>query len=167
MNTKYDGLIKAAQKKHLPGTDWRLLKAQLTQESQLNPRATSPAGAQGIAQFMPKTWPEIRDQIGYEKTASAYSAELAIPAAAYYMSKLAHGWTSEREEADRYCLALASYNAGFGNLLKAQKYANGAAEYYPIIEQLHRVTGHKHSQETTEYIKKIFKIFGEYLTEGR
>jgi len=167
MNTKYDALIKAAQKKHLPGVDWRLLKAQLTQESGLNPRAVSPAGAQGIAQFMPNTWPEIRNELGYEKTSTAFDENLAIPAAAYYMSKLAHSWTAERPEADRYCLALASYNAGFGNLLKAQKYANGAVEYYPIIEQLHRVTGHKNSQETTEYIQKIFKIFGEYLTKGR
>jgi len=55
MNKKYDALIKTAQKKYLPGTDWRLLKAQLTQESDLNPRAVSPAGAQGIAQFMPNT----------------------------------------------------------------------------------------------------------------
>ena len=33
-----------------------MVAAQLAQESGWNPNATSPAGAQGIAQFMPATW---------------------------------------------------------------------------------------------------------------
>src|SRR5690606_20537269 len=55
---EYNELIRLAAQKYLPGYDWRLYKAQLWQESKLNPYATSPAGAKGIAQFMPATWAE-------------------------------------------------------------------------------------------------------------
>ncbi len=167
MITKYDVLMKEAQSMFLNGVDWRLFKAQLTQESALNPQAISPAGAQGIAQFMPPTWGEVKDELGYPKSACPFDPSLAIPAAAHYLSKQANKWTSKREEADRICLAFASYNAGFGNILKAQKLAKGAVEYYPIIKQLHHVTGHKNSQETIQYVHNIFKIFGEYLMQGR
>ena len=43
----------AAQTAGLPVS---VVAAQLAQESRWNPDATSPAGAQGIAQFMPATW---------------------------------------------------------------------------------------------------------------
>ena len=167
MIKKYDEKIKAAAGICLPGADWRLLKAQLSAESNLNPNAKSPVGAMGIAQFMPATWKQMQSELKLALEMSAYDANHAIPAAAYYMEKLCNKWSSEREEADRYCLALASYNAGFGNLLKAQKLAGGAVEYGPIIAKLHEVTGDKNSAETREYVKRIFRIFGEYLMEGR
>jgi soluble lytic murein transglycosylase-like protein len=77
-----------------------LLAAQLMAESGFDPYAVSPAGAQGIAQFMPGT-------------AAAYSlgnpfdAAAAIDAQAHLMSDLLHQFGSVR-------LALAAYNAGAG-----------------------------------------------------
>lgn len=167
MITKYDEEIKAATDICLEGTDWRLLKAQLSAESNLNPGAKSEAGAMGIAQFMPETWYQIQEEMDIAPHITPYDANCAIPAAAYYMEKLCKKWSFEREEADRYCLALASYNAGFGNLLKAQKLAGGAAEYNVIIAQLHKITGDKNAKQTRDYVKRIFKIFGEYLMDDR
>jgi len=167
MIKQYDKRIKTAADTCLNGVDWRLLKAQLCAESALNPDAISPAGAMGIAQFMPATWEEIQEKTDIAQHITPFDANCAIPAAAFYMSELCDKWNSKREEADRYCLALASYNAGFGNLLKAQKLAGGAVEYGTIIEQLHKVTGNKNAQETRNYVKRIFKIFGEYLMENR
>jgi soluble lytic murein transglycosylase-like protein len=75
-----------------------LLAAQLMAESNFNPYAGSPAGAQGIAQFMPST-------------AAAYGLENpfdpheAIDAQAHLMSDLIHQFGSPQ-------LALAAYNAG-------------------------------------------------------
>lgn len=162
----YDNLIKAATARHLPGTDWRLLKAQLCAESRLDPKSTSPAGAMGIAQFMPATWAQLAKERVIPPNASAYSPAPAIHACAFYMARLAKKWTAEREETDRYLLALASYNAGFGNILAAQKKAGGAADYYSIIMQLHHITG-RHAQETLNYVPRIFRIWGEYAIEGR
>jgi hypothetical protein len=75
-----------------------LLAAQLMAESNFNPYAGSPAGAQGIAQFMPST-------------AAAYGLkdpfdpDEAIDAQAHLMSDLIHQFGSPQ-------LALAAYNAG-------------------------------------------------------
>ncbi len=77
-----------------------LLAAQLMAESDFNPFAVSPAGAQGIAQFMPAT-------------AAAYGLDdpfdpvAAIDAQAHLMSDLIHQLGSPE-------LALAGYNAGPG-----------------------------------------------------
>ncbi len=84
------------------GTKWNvsaaLLAAQLDAESGFNPFAVSPAGAEGIAQFMPGT-------------ASSYGLSdpfdpvEAIDAQAHLMSDLLHQFGSPE-------LALAAYNAG-------------------------------------------------------
>lgn len=165
MTTIYDSQIKAAAEEYLPGTDWRLLKAQLRAESALNPNAKSHVGAQGIAQFMPDTWEQIRQEMHMPEQASAYDPDYAIPAAAYYMAKLNKKWSAPRPDADRYCLALASYNAGFGNLIKAQKHAGNPNEYHAIITALPHITG-EHARETTTYVQRIFRYFCEYLIDG-
>ena len=86
------------------GTRWNvlpaLLAAQLMAESGFDPNAGSPAGAQGIAQFMPGT-------------AAAYGLDnpfdplAAIDAQAHLMSDLLRQFGSPE-------LALAAYNAGPG-----------------------------------------------------
>jgi hypothetical protein len=77
-----------------------LLAAQLMAESGFNPRAVSPAGAQGIAQFMPGTAASYGLRDPFDPVA-------AIDAQAYLMSDLLRGFRSVP-------LALAAYNAGSG-----------------------------------------------------
>ena len=164
-STMYDGMIKEATEKHLPGVDWRLYKAQLIAESQLNPNALSPVGASGIAQFMPRTWAQMVRELQLPATAKATDPQYAIPAGAYYMSKKLRGWSAPRPEADRYCLALASYNAGFGNMLKAQRVAGGVSDYASIARALPQVTG-KHSRETITYVRRILRTCSTLVTRG-
>lgn len=166
MITLYDNLIKQKTQQYLPGTDWRLIKAQLQAESALNPQATSTAGAMGIAQFMPDTWEEMKQQLNLPNNATPYDYHPAITACCHYMQQLNTKWTAPRPEADRYCLALASYNAGMGNILKAQKAAGNANDYATIIKHLHKITGH-HAKETNDYTRRIFKIWGEYIHGDR
>jgi len=75
-----------------------LLAAQLEAESGFNPHAVSPAGAQGIAQFMPGTAAAygLRDP---------FDAPAAIDAQAHLMADLLAQFGSTQ-------LALAAYNAG-------------------------------------------------------
>lgn len=151
---RYDRQIERAAKLYLPTVDWRLWKAQLYQESRLDPNAVSPVGAAGLAQFMPATWAQISAELKYENV-SPHVAEPAILAGAFYMAKLRQTWRTERPEMDRHKLAAASYNAGIGNVLEAQRVCQMRALYAEIIECLPLVTG-RHSEETISYIERIW-----------
>src|SRR5690554_3754238 len=67
---RYDLEIQASVKRWWPGPEWQWWKAQLYQESLLNPAAVSPAGALGLAQFMPATWNDMIRQLGLPAHAS-------------------------------------------------------------------------------------------------
>lgn len=88
-------LRHAAQRWNVSAT---LLAAQLYAESNFNPFATSPAGAQGIAQFMPGT----AEAYGLD---NPFDATEAINAQAHLMRDLLKQFGSVP-------LALAAYNAG-------------------------------------------------------
>jgi len=75
-----------------------LLAAQLMAESNFDPYAGSPAGAQGIAQFMPGT-------AAAYGLRNPFDPDEAIEAQAHLMSDLIHRFGSPQ-------LALAAYNAG-------------------------------------------------------
>jgi len=90
-------LARAAQRWNVSAA---LLGAQLYAESNFNPFARSPAGAQGIAQFMPAT----AAAMGLR---NPFDAEAAIDAQAHLMRDLLRRFGSVP-------LALAAYNAGPG-----------------------------------------------------
>lgn len=90
-------VLSAASANGLPPA---LLAALLRTESDFDPTVVSPAGAQGIAQFMPATAREVG-------LADPFDPDRAIPAAA----RLLAGHMREFGSAS---LALAAYNAGPG-----------------------------------------------------
>ncbi|MGI8597080.1 MAG: transglycosylase SLT domain-containing protein [Thermoleophilaceae bacterium] len=92
-----DAITRAALRHNVPVN---LLAAQLYAESNFNPFARSPAGALGIAQFMPGT----ARAYGLR---NPFDAEAAINAQARMMSELLRRFGSA-------ALALAAYNAGPG-----------------------------------------------------
>lgn len=159
---KYDHQIRKAARHYLPFTPWQMYKAQLIKESSLNTLAVSPVGAEGLAQFMPATWRDVSRQLGL--VGSPMDAEIAIPAGAYYMSSLRNMWRWPRPEEDRYNLALACYNAGCGNILKAQALCDDAALYESIMACLPLVTG-RHAVETLGYAPRIRKIYRGLMYE--
>jgi membrane-bound lytic murein transglycosylase MltF len=152
---KYDGLIKDGWALYHPGDDWRWHKAQLWQESHLDPTAVSPAGAVGIAQFMRGTG------IQY----GLIDRQLVAPsilASARLMRDNVRFWKSKRPVQARRFLALAGYNCGNGNLVKAQKLCGGKRLYAKIVRCLPRVTG-RYAKETLGYAPKIAKWRGMML----
>jgi len=133
------------------GTPWQALKAQCYQESRLDPRAVSPVGARGLCQFMPATWQDMKR---YDSSFSdIFDPESSIRACALYMRALHKFWKKSNQK-DKYKLSLAAYNAGIGNMKKAQKKAGGDHSYRRIIEFLPEITG-RHSLETIGYVKSI------------
>ena len=120
----------------------------------MDPNAKSPVGAEGIAQMMPGTWSDMIVAMNYDKYASPYDAKLAIEAGAYYMYRLRRGWSSPRPAGDRQKLAQASYNAGMGRMMAAQKLCGMSVLYDDIIVCLPDITG-RHADETIEYVRRI------------
>jgi surface antigen len=100
-----------------------LIASQINAESGWNPTASSGAGAQGIAQFMPGTWKTAgRDGDGDGK-ADVWNAHDAIWSQGNYMCGLAGQVAgllkSGKIKGDTVQLALAAYNAGIGAVISA------------------------------------------------
>lgn len=163
-SNKYDLQFIKATSDYMPGVDWKLLKAQCYQESRFDPRAVSPVGAMGVCQFMPGTWKDQEKALGLVGE-NPFNADRNIQFAGRYMGILRKTWSSKRPETDRHNLAMASYNGGAGNILKAQKLCGGPPLYEDIIACLPRVTGKTNSKETITYVIKI-REFHRQLVVG-
>lgn len=161
---KYDFLFAGYTEKYMPGVDPDLLKAQCWQESRFKEKAVSPVGAAGLCQFMPGTFRDVSKTLRFPNGATAFDPALSIQSAAFYMGNLRRSWASPRPEVDRYNLALASYNAGLGHLLKAQRLSGGSNLYRDIIVKLPLVTG-DNSKETREYVIRIRGFYSTLKTE--
>ncbi len=121
-----------------------LIAAQIEQESGWDPRAVSPAGAQGIAQFMPGTWATWGRDFTGDGAADVGNPGDAIPSQGRLMCALfaqvqqlvtsgviQHGTLEQN--------ALAAYNAGLGAVQRAGGWPTGIAEtdtYVPAIQAL-------------------------------
>lgn len=162
MTTTLDLIIRTAAEKHLPYLDWRIFRALIQQESRFDPKAKSPVGAMGLAQVMPGTWKDWATRADVSP-ADPYNPEANVNVGACYLAYLHSQWHSPRPAMDRVCLALASYNAGLGNLLNAQKRVRGALLYREIIRGLPLVTGNA-SQETIQYVRKILEHYAKDIT---
>lgn len=95
-----------------------LLAAQGKQESGFNPNATSPVGAQGIAQFMPGTWASWGQDANGDGAADVFDPADAIQSQGAFMCDLVKQMkalvVAGRVTGDVQVLALSAYNAGPG-----------------------------------------------------
>lgn len=153
-DVRYDIWFRQYSNTHMPTVRWTLLKAQCYQESRLDPRAVSPARAMGLCQFLEGTWSDYERRLN--TSGDIFDPQLNIRFAARYMADLRRQWSSPRPEWDRHSLALASYNAGLGNLLRAQTACGGVLLYEEITRCLPQITG-RHSAETLDYVPKIWR----------
>ena len=160
-HTKYDDYFRKYSKRYFgPAFDWHYFKAQAIAESNLNPDAKSYVGAQGIMQIMPRTFEEIQQKNKFIE-GSATEPKWNIAAGIWYNKQQFDFWKKDRSLLERLKFMYGSYNAGRGNLLKAQRQAitlglNPRA-WEAMYEALPKVTG-KHSKETLGYVEKIFMI---------
>jgi len=158
---KYDTYFKKYAKRFFGvGFRWQLFKAQAIAESHLEPDARSAVGAEGIMQIMPRTYAEIQSKNPYIR-GNRLQPRWNIAAGIYYDRTLWKIWKAERPFMDRVRFMFGSYNAGKGNILRAQKIAesqgNNPNLWSSIQSSLPEVTG-KRSQETIHYIKKIERV---------
>lgn len=128
--------------------DAALVAAQIHTESGWNPRAVSPAGAQGISQVLPSTWREWGADHDGDGVADPFEPADAIGTQAAIMCHT-YGWVQAqlargRLSGDPLDLTLASYNAGPGAVNDA-----GGVPPYP---------------ETLDYVRLVRERAGEYAS---
>lgn len=132
----------------------RIFDSQIWAESLYgDPRyMKSGAGAQGIAQFMPKTWRWAQEMGWIEQGADVMDEKSSLQAQKHFMEHLYRRPAVSKgdTEEERIKRMLASYNWGIGYLTKA-------------ILRAEKETGNKNDwikyapSETKKYIAKIFK----------
>ncbi len=88
----------------IAGIDPVIFVRQINQESGFRPDAVSPAGAIGIAQFMPATAAGLSNPLG-DGPLNPWDPEQSLTAAAYFMAAKVQAYGD-------YAQALAAYNAG-------------------------------------------------------
>lgn len=126
-----------------PAVAGPLIPAQIEAESQWNPRAVSPVGAQGLTQFMPATWATYGVDGDGDGKADPFNPLDAIASQGNYMCALVPEVQDLADNPDELTdLLLAAYNAGPGAV---QRY-RGIPPY----------------SETTTYVKRIRGFMAKY-----
>ena len=109
----YDKIIYMIARKN--GMDWRMVAAQIRQESGFDPRAKSWAGARGLMQLMPRTAKHLG-------VVDIENPEENIRAGVKHLKNQMRYFKHVPEER-RIAFALAAYNVGIGHLRDAQHLA--------------------------------------------
>ena len=155
--TRFDSHFQKYSKRFFGADfDWRWWKAQAIAESGLDSTARSWCGAQGLMQIMPGTWEGIAPKLG---VTSPWVVKDNIQAGIYYDARMWAIWKAPRPLEERIAFTLASYNAGPGHIIKAQRMVGEGKtyEWAPVAAQLHRVTG-RLAEETRGYVVQIQRL---------
>ncbi len=152
--------IQSAAAEH--GFDWRLIAAQIYQESRFDPSARSPAGAVGLMQLMPRT----ARSLGVDDVRNPSEN---IRGGVRHLRELYAFFDNAATEEDRLRIALAAYNVGQGHLLDARNLARrkgrdpekwaSLAETLPLLrdERYYRdaLYGYCRGTEPVEYVRRV------------
>ncbi|HEX5073084.1 MAG TPA: transglycosylase SLT domain-containing protein [Gemmatimonadaceae bacterium] len=117
---RYDQTFRKYSKRYFGvGYDWRVFKAQAMAESEMNPNAKSWVGARGLMQLMPSTYKDISSRAsGF---GSIDDPEWNIAAGIMHDRSLWRRWERDSIDVDRREFMVASYNAGEGTIMNAQR----------------------------------------------
>jgi murein DD-endopeptidase MepM/ murein hydrolase activator NlpD len=138
----YEPLLRHASRT-CAGVTAPLLAAQIDVESGWKPGAISPAGAQGLAQFMPATWAGHGVDGDGDGVRDPFNPADAIATQASFLCQLLAAVSGDQQlGGDPLDLALAAYNAG----LRAVQRAGGIPPY----------------PETQNYVRRIRALIADY-----
>jgi len=168
--SEYDDLIKKYADEI--GWDWRLIAAQVFQESQFDPGANSWAGAIGLMQVMPET----AEALGIQDITDP---EESIRGGIDYLNFLYERFSDIPDSLHRIKFTLASYNCGYEHVRDAQKLADEKgldrlfwedhvekmilALSLPINYNKPSINyGYVRGSEPVNYIKDIFEHYENY-----
>ncbi|KFX18544.1 lytic transglycosylase [Pectobacterium parvum] len=145
--------------------------AQLHQESGWNPRAVSPVGAQGLAQFMPTTADWFSSIVPELRANQPFNPAWAIRALTGYDRWL---WTriSASNDCERMAMTLSSYNGGLGWLQRDKQRAKIAEKdilrWFGHVETVNAGRSAANWRENRHYPDRILhQLAPRYLSWGR
>jgi soluble lytic murein transglycosylase len=128
------------------GLDPYLMMGLIHQESFYNPLVRSPVGATGLMQLMPPTAKEIARRI--HSSSNVEDPEVNIRLGTYHFRQLVNLFGGAVP------LAVASYNAGQGNVIRWRR----AAPHRPMDEFLESIP----FSETRNYVKRVTMLSASY-----
>ncbi len=178
--TKYRPIIRKYAKRY--GFDWRLIVAQIMQESKFREKARSPVGARGLMQVMPRTAKELTRELDVEYI--LINPRENIAAGIYHLRKQ-FNFFPNADKVNRLKLGLASYNCGAGRVFDAQDiiryHAKPAMQWKyvsPYLKKLKKSDWELHLQvwplgrpkhgyfygyeETINYVDNIWEMYQIY-----
>ncbi len=151
--------------------DWRLIVAQMYQESRFNPNAKSAAGAQGLMQIMPRTGKEM----GFSDLTNP---EQSIGAGVQYLDWTRARFSKKLALQEQTYFSLAAYNVGFGHVKDAQRLAkkmnlrsdiwfNNVEKAMLLLQQpkyyKHARFGYCRGSEPVNYVREIQQRYLSYV----
>jgi len=151
--------------------DWRLIVAQMYQESHFNPEARSYAGAEGLMQLIPDT----ADLLGIEDTNDPHAS---IYGGIKYLDYLRGRFEPDLPVQDRTWFALAAYNAGYNRVKKARilaekmsldknRWFNNVEKAMLALSKPYRKNGewtrYCRCGQTTYYVREIKTLYSNYI----
>lgn len=151
--------------------NWRLVTAQIYQESKFNPKARSYAGAVGLMQVLPRT----ANEMGYQNLTDP---ETGIRAGVQYMDWIRDRFSENIPIEERMRFILASYNAGYGHVHDARRIAKQKGwnqdQWYGHVEQAMLLLekpeyarqarfGYCRGTEPVNYVREIEQRYQAYL----
>jgi len=110
----YDELVRELAKRY--GFDWRLIVAQMYQESRFDPLARSWAGAVGLMQVMPRTGKELG-------ATDLEDPRISVDTGLRYLNWVWARFPNRLDHDEHMWFTLASYNAGHGHVRDARRLA--------------------------------------------
>ena len=132
------------------GRIWSLVHGITRQESSFDRAAVSHAGARGMMQLMPGTAAEQAGKMGYGYDGSRLTSDpnYNVMLGSAYFQRLVNQWDGS------YPLAVASYNAGAGNVRKwVRAYGDPRAPGGDIIGWIERIP----FEETRGYVQRVLE----------
>ncbi len=165
----FDHLVKKYADEH--GYDWRIITAQMFQESRFNPEARSFAGARGLMQLMPRTAREL----GYSNLGDP---EVSIAAGVEYLDWLWDRFPGDLPLEERIYFTLASYNAGYNHVRDARRLAQQQGldpdQWFAHVEKAMLLLqkpqyfrdarfGYVRGREPVQYVREIRNRYIAYL----
>ena len=157
----YDDLVRATAERY--DFDWRLIVAQIYQESRFDPAAVSRTGAQGLMQLLPTTANELG-------ISNPFDPGAGIEGGVQYLDQLRQRFDQQISPAERTWFALAAYNIGFKRIAQARAEAASRGlnpnQWFGQVEKVVKDLGGRtracYCGQAVVYVRGIRSLYDTY-----